>query len=231
MTIGKQIFTTTVSPTDLFGARLTTLVPRWLSTAGLHKVTVTPVFIVLVAIALLNGCATSSTQQSSSTTAAVSLPEVEPALDKATVVYLRPSALNAGARKASLFDITEGAQFLAILPNGTKTIAKLEPGVHMFMATIAGMRGVMQAEVEAGKVYYIRVYASQLTPLSPVEDGKRINKYWSSTKPVTVTEADLEWDRNNRNSIEKHAKKAHTTWNKLSEDRQQEFRIGLEDGV
>jgi len=231
MTIGKQISTTIALPMDLFDGRLTKLIPYGLSAAGLHKLTVTKIFIVIVTFSLLIGCASNPAQQSSASTEAISLPDVEPSVDKATLVYLRPSALNAGARKASLFDITEQAQFLGILPNGTKTITKLDPGVHMFMATIAGMRGVMQAEIEAGKVYYVRVYASQLTALSPIEDSKRINKYWSSTKTVTITEADLEWDRNNRPSIEKHAKKAHITWDKLGEDRQQKFRLGFEDGV
>lgn len=73
--------------------------------------------------------------------------------DAAIVVFLRPSALGA-AIKASLYDVTEGAQeFIGIVSYKDKIAYVAKPGKHLFMV-VAENGDFMEAELEAGKTYY-----------------------------------------------------------------------------
>ena len=231
MSILYSIFTAVSHSIFPFGKKHSSQLEYYPSGSEIRSGAVARAIVVLLFLGLSYGCASGSPQLSESSTDGSTLPNIETSSDMATVVFLRPSALLAGARKLSLFDITDGAQFLGILPNGTKTTSQITPGVRKFMGTIAGSTGVMEAEIEAGKIYYVKVYAAQLSPLLPTRQEASIGVYWSKTKAVTITEADIQWDRNNRNSIEKHALKAHNIWNNLSEDRQQKYRLNPNDGI
>jgi len=74
--------------------------------------------------------------------------------DAAIVVFMRVSQVG-GAIKATVYDVTDGQQeFIGIVSYKEKLAYKVKPGKHLFMV-IAENGDFLDAEVEAGKTYYV----------------------------------------------------------------------------
>ena len=82
----------------------------------------------------------------------------KPAPGKALLVIVRPSAMG-GAIASSLYDAPDGnTEFIGILGSHDKLAYQAEPGKHRFMV-IGENADFMDADLEAGKVYYAVVRA------------------------------------------------------------------------
>lgn len=104
----------------------------------------------LVMLAMLGGCvATSSYMTKANVTP-------QPTSDKALVIFMRPSRYGGGIQ-ASVYDTSPGAnQFIGIVSAKTKIGYLTSPGDHLFMV-IGENADFMNADLEAGKAYYVLV--------------------------------------------------------------------------
>lgn len=80
---------------------------------------------------------------------------IEPGADKAVIVFLRPSGYGGGVQ-SSVYDVSKGQEFVGIVSAGTKVAHAVTPGKYLFMV-IGENADFMDAEVEAGKTYYVLV--------------------------------------------------------------------------
>jgi hypothetical protein len=158
-------------------------------------------------------------------------PLVVPPEGKAAVVFMRPGAFAAGARTATVFDITDGEDLIGIFSNSMKVVRMMEPGEHFFMSALAGTHTIMRADLEAGRIYYVKLFQSQVHPLFPRTQAAAIKKFWESTRYVERNPLSDEWVTNHRNSIVKHKRNAMLEWETIDEARRRKFELQADQGV
>ena len=79
-----------------------------------------------------------------------------PNANEAIVVFMRPSS-DGWAIQATVFEVTtEENELVGIVPAQKKLAHRTKPGRHLFMVT-SEAADFMQAELEAGKIYYATV--------------------------------------------------------------------------
>jgi hypothetical protein len=95
-----------------------------------------------------------------------------PPADQAQIVFVEPINKIQGLFPVAIYEIAgdQRTQMLAVSWWKGKTVALLPPGKHMLFATPGGLGHVMEANVEAGKRYYVLlrfIYANgfQMRPL------------------------------------------------------------------
>ncbi len=159
---------------------------------------------------------------------------IEPLLrpgDSAVVVFLRPEQFLATPRTTTVFDITAGVEMVGIFSNGMKRIMVVPPGERFFMGVLSGRRSVMRAQLEAGRIYYVKVFAEQVHPLLPDQQEATIRKYWHESVLVKPNDFARKWLDENRASVEKHRTRALERWPTLSRSQQARFELRAGDGV
>jgi hypothetical protein len=138
----------------------------------------------------------------------------QPAADKAVVVFMQPSP-ESGAVALSLFELRpDGDRFLGILRYKQKVAYVAEPGRARFMG-VSQRAAFLDAELEAGKTYYIVVLPQttgaawfSLHPIRGAEIGGMQFQQWSmECTLVENTDASRRWARENSNRIQ-HKKAA-----------------------
>ncbi len=95
-----------------------------------------------------------------------------PLADKAQIVFIEPINKARGILPVAIYELSDGKRKLVgVCGYESRTVVNLQPGEHMLMAT-QGLKIVhlMQANVEAGKRYYVMVrfiytQGMQLRPL------------------------------------------------------------------
>ena len=180
----------------------------------------TSIWFTLLALSLLSGCATSPMTIAPDQ----SLPPVQS--DEARIVFMRTSQIG-GAISASLFEVTETeTQYIGISTVGTKIAVETSPGEHMFMV-VSEAADFMKAVVEGGKTYYAIVTPRMgawkarfsLWPASSSPDaeyknsGDKFDKWVSSTKLLTQSQASLDWYEQNKASVEQKKTEYLPVWN------------------
>lgn len=135
-------------------------------------------------------------------------------MDRAVVYFARPSSLGF-AINFSYFDSTK----LIGKFNGPKYIRyECEPGIHLFWARSEN-RDFVEAEVEAGKIYFIEAIVKmgalkagvELLPVDPNDEKrmKKILKLIGKKPSESFTVSELEYDRDTgviSRGIEKYKK-------------------------
>lgn len=126
--------------------------------------------------------------------------------DKATIVFMRPGTFVGRAIAVPVFEVTDGdTRFVGIVDAGGKLAYSVPAGKHIFMTTIfggdAGVRFV-NAQVEAGKVYYFRAHLIQnLWGLEPVHGdelaGKKFSQWDDDTRLIENSPKTLAWGEEN----------------------------------
>lgn len=106
-------------------------------------------FIALTFVALLGGCATTSSDM------VRAAPSPEPAPGKALVVFLRPSRYG-GAIQSSIYDTNSSSAFIGIVSAGTGVTYQADPGTHLFMV-VGENADFMNASLDPGKTYFVLV--------------------------------------------------------------------------
>lgn len=107
-------------------------------------------FISFAVLTTLGGCVATSSYM----TKTVVTPQPTP--DKALVVFMRPSRYGGGIQ-ASVYDTSHGGNhFIGIVSAKTKIGYLANPGDHLFMV-IGENADFMNADLEAGKTYYVLV--------------------------------------------------------------------------
>jgi hypothetical protein len=197
---------------------------------------------VLLACAMalgMTGCVTTSDYMSRSTVASV-----EPAADKALVVFMRPSNYG-GAIQASVFDATQPQEeFIGIVSGNTKTAYQATPGKHLFMV-IGENADFMNATLDAGKTYYVLVsprmgvWKARFSLLPIHNDAaakynlksEEFGEWQSGTHFVEKSPAAEQWYRDNASSVSEKRADYMVRWNTASAEQQAELTLLPGDGI
>lgn len=179
-------------------------------------------FFALVLLALcFSGCAGSSAFMRPTPVL------LQPTPDKALVRFMRPS----GYGFAINFNIMDGEKVIGNSVAKSQFGYLAEPGKHLFIAT-AENKVFLEAELEAGKTYYIitNVYIGAWRARVAFEAVTRGSGLWDKVKEYENTlvkiepdkEALLKWETANRDKIKSLVSSYETkwknkyTWEKLS---------------
>jgi hypothetical protein len=164
-----------------------------------------------------------------------------PPSDKAQIVFLQPFKPLGGYADTPLYDITgDKAELLNVLTSQGKLAVLVAPGQHTFMINGMGI-AAMQANVEAGKRYYVvsrfRAYQSyQLRPVrknGPSEfnaSSPDFAKWQTGTKFEGMSESG-QTTYSNPTLIAKWKVDALDKWSRLSADEKKELTLNADDAV
>jgi hypothetical protein len=165
-----------------------------------------------------------------------------PPADKAQIVFLEPVNAIQGIFPTGVFELDgNDRKLLAIVSSHGKTAQLVAPGHHVFMA-YAGTSHVMEADVEAGKRYYVLlrfIYANglQLRPIRAVagSDYSVANKdfaEWTSiTHFVEKTAAGDEFYAKSSKSVDKSQADALAGWQKKTPKERAELTLDKGDAI
>ena len=180
---------------------------------------------VMLSVLCLTSCAGSSAYMRSSSVL------LNPTSDKALVRFMRPS----GYGFAINFNVLDGEKVIgnSVAKSLFDYLAK--PGKHLFIAT-AENKAFLEAELEAGKTYYIitRIYMGAWTgrvAFVSVNKGSefwdKVNEYESTLKKLEPDMASLKsWEEQNKQKIQKILSDYESVW----KDKYQWPKLMPEDG-
>ncbi len=175
--------------------------------------------LLLVLVVVLTGCA------SSNMTEVIPGEELVSAVsDKALIHFLRPSAFG-GAIQAAIYD---GTEYIGTLSTGKRISYAAEPGEHMFMI-VAESADFMQADLQAGKVYYAVAQARMgvwkarfsLRPMNGQVEQQKIDGWMESSKQVAIGEKGRQWAVEHQDNVVQMKEKYLPTWHAKPDDEKQ----------
>lgn len=196
--------------------------------------------IFLAGLLAISGCASAPPPAPF----AVAAPEAAlppPPAGMAQIVFVMPKNLFVDTAYVGLYDI-HGPEntLMAMVPSHGKTVQLVTPGHHQFFSAFGAQNHLMDADVVAGKRYYVLmrfIYAGgfQLRPIrtSGPSDYSAKNKdfasWVSSTHFVDKTaEADA-WYANHRQYVNEALAAAQVVWGKKSAEQHAELTLNAND--
>jgi hypothetical protein len=166
-----------------------------------------------------------------------------PPPDKAQIVFLHPANAIQAASPTALFDGSGDAPtFLGLLGPHSKMVELVAPGKHFFVANTGAYSHVMDADVQAGKRYYVLlrfIYARgfQLRPLrasGPSDYTIRNPAFGSWLEETQFVEPNAQtavWKARYTESMEEARTDSMRDWNDKRPDQRAELTLNPEDGV
>lgn len=170
---------------------------------------------------------------------------VAPTPDSAVIVFLRPSVYGGGVQ-SSVYDVSRsgGQQFIGIVSGGAKVAHAVAPGKYLFMV-VGENADFMDAEVEAGKTYYVLVaprmglFKARFSLLPVHADAKakyslnseRFREWLRDTYWVESGPTAQRWYENSRDSIERKRIAYKRKWNGRSAEDKAELYLHADDGI
>ena len=117
-----------------------------------------------------------------------------PAKDKAQIIFLKPIEGIMAGLPVQIFEIRNAdREFFGVMETKSKLIVNVEPGKHLFMSTMYNFSHFLDADLEAGKRYYVLVrfiYANgfQLRPIKTngPADYSPVNPQFNTWKAQTT---------------------------------------------
>ena len=167
-----------------------------------------------------------------------------PRADKAQVVFLNPSNAISGAFLAQIYEVKgDTKEFFGMLGPKTKMFVNVDPGKHLFMLNQAGLGQFVEANLDAGKRYYVMtrfVYGRglQLRPIRPAGGepeftvgNPRFNE-WLSESQVVYKTADADaWIKKYKTQIDEAQQRGWTEWQAKRPDQRAQLTLNPEDSV
>ena len=167
-----------------------------------------------------------------------------PRADKAQVVFLNPANAISGAFLAQIYEVKgESKDFLGMLGPKTKMFVNVDPGKHLFMLNQAGLGQFVEANVDAGKRYYVMtrfVYGRglQLRPVRPAggdpefTTGNPRFREWVNESQLVVKAADADaFVAKYKERIDEAQQRGWTEWQAKRPDQRAELTLNREDSV
>jgi hypothetical protein len=164
--------------------------------------------------------------------------------DKAQIVFLNPSNAISGAFLAQLYELNgENREFLGALGPKTKTVVNVDAGGHLFMLNQAGLGQFVQANVAAGKRYYVMtrfVYGRglQLRPIRPAGGNPEFTvgnprfREWLNESQLVVKTADADaFVQKYKTQIDEAQKRGMEEWQAKRPDQKDELTLNREDSI
>jgi len=172
-----------------------------------------------------------------------SAPLAPPPADKAQIIFLDPINAIQGMFPVGVYELhgTERT-LLAELASHTKSVQLVTPGHHVFASNPGGVAHVMEADVAAGKRYYVLmrfIYAQgmQLRPIRPTGPSdfsvanKDFGEWVSITHFVDKTAAADEHDRKFDSAIVKAQAEAQADWLRKTPAQRAELTLNVGDAI
>lgn len=194
--------------------------------------------VTLFLLAALSGCiATSPYMIKASITS-------RPSVDKALVIFMRPSRYGGGVQ-ASVYDTRNGHdKFIGIVSAKTKVAYQASPGTHLFMV-IGENADFMNADLEAGKTYYVLVSPRMgmwkarfsLLPIHNDAGAKyslkspNFAQWQQETSFVQTSPAALAWYQAHAADIAAKQAKYTQKWDAASAEQKAELTLHADDGI
>jgi hypothetical protein len=164
--------------------------------------------------------------------------------DKAQIVFLNPSNAISGAFLAQLYELNgENREFLGALGPKTKMVVNVDAGGHLFMLNQAGLGQFVQANVAAGKRYYVMtrfVYGRglQLRPIRPAGGNPEFTvgnprfREWLNESQLVVKTADADaFVQKYKTQIDEAQKRGMEEWQAKRPDQKDELTLNREDSI
>lgn len=148
----------------------------------------------------------------------------EPPAGQAQIIFLKPMGGAWGAFNTGIFEVKpEGRELLGVLGGNSRIVINVSPGEHRFMAYTVSFAHFLDANVEAGKRYYVLarfIYGSgfQLRPIrrtGPSDYAATSPDFpgWvSDTRSSDPTAKEISWFERSSVKIDKVQAKAQANW-------------------
>jgi hypothetical protein len=167
-----------------------------------------------------------------------------PRADKAQVVFLNPANAISGAFLAQLYEIKgDNREFLGALGPKTKMVVDVDAGKHLFMLNQAGLGQFVEANVDAGRRYYVMtrfVYGRglQLRPVRPMGGDPEFTisnprfSDWLTESQLVARTADADaFVAKYKERIDEAQQRGWTEWQAKRSDQRAELTLNNEDFV
>jgi hypothetical protein len=168
-----------------------------------------------------------------------------PPADKAQIIFLNASNAISGNYFTGIYDVKENEkELLGMLQMGSKTklLQNVEPGKHIFMSNMTSHSHFLEADVEAGKRYYVLVrflFANghQLRPIRNSGNSDfsvnnpKFEEWKSSTKLIVKTQGADEWYANHQKDVDDAQAKGWKEWLRKNPEQKAELTLNKEDQV
>ncbi len=172
-----------------------------------------------------------------------SAPLTPPPADKAQIIFLDPINAIQGMFPVGVYEVhgTERT-LLAELASHTKSVQLVTPGHHVFASNPGGAAHIMEADVAAGKRYYVLmrfIYAQgmQLRPIRPTGPSdfsvanKEFPEWMVITRFVDITPAAAVQDQKFGDNYAKAQAEAQAVWLKKTPAQRAELTLNVEDAI
>jgi hypothetical protein len=175
----------------------------------------------------------------------VSIPDDIPAPppDKAQIVFLKPAGNMFASIPVGILAL-EGDQrrLLGILGENARIIVEVDPGRHRFMSHMQSVTHLMDAEVEAGKRYFVLarfLYGNgfQLRPVrngtgTPYSAGEPAFAEWlAETRVRPVNKPRTAWYERKDAKVAKHQVRGQTIWDRKTDAERAELTLRPQDAL
>ncbi|OAI53421.1 hypothetical protein AYO46_03535 [Betaproteobacteria bacterium SCGC AG-212-J23] len=167
-----------------------------------------------------------------------------PRADKAQIVFLNPSNSISGAFLAQLYEVKDGnREFLGALGPKTKMVVNVDAGSHLFMLNQAGLGQFVQANVDAGKRYYVMtrfIYGRglQLRPVRPAGGdpeftigNPRFREWVAESQLVTKTADADAFVEKYKDRIDEAYQRGWKEWEEKRPDQRAQLTLNPEDSI
>ena len=170
-------------------------------------------------------------------------PLAAPPADKAQIVFVDPANAIQGAIPAWLYEVNgKDRTLLAVMGPHSKSAQLVAPGHHVFASNAAGGTHILEADVAAGKRYYVLlrfVYAHgmQLRPLRPTGTSEYSVNYkdfadWlASTTFFVKTAAADDFNQKHADLFAKEQDAGLVEWSKKSPAQRAELTLAVGDAI
>lgn len=167
-----------------------------------------------------------------------------PRQDRAQIVFLNPSNAISGAFLAQIYEMKgDSREFLGALGPKTKMFVNVDPGKHLFMLNQAGLGQFVEANVDAGRRYYVMtrfVYGRglQLRPVRPAGGDPEFTignprfREWVTESQLVVKTADADaFVAKYKDRIDEAQQRGWTEWQAKRPDQRAELTLNPEDSI
>lgn len=190
-----------------------------------------------LAVLLLGACA--STNPMLNPVADQTLPP--PPADKAQIVFINPGNAVAAAFLSGVYDIKgDNKELFGMLGSKTRLVKNVDPGQHLFMANTLANSHLMEADVQAGKRYYVAmrfIYGRgmQLRPIRATGNGEFSAdsaqfKEWKTGSALVEKTPDADaWFVRFKSMVDEAQAKAMTEWKGKDASQKAELTLNSTD--
>ena len=177
--------------------------------------------LVVLLILVMSGCASS---QMAKIPSDIRPYDADP--DKATVVFMRPSAFGGAIQSYAFLYDNEKPDFIGIISTNYKIAYQASPGKHLFMI-VGENADFLQADLAPSHIYYVTVephfgfmksrFSLESVPQSEF-DTQEFKDDLAECHFVQNTPASMEWFENNKTDIIKKYNSYYPDWRDNPED-------------